>query len=50
MGLDKGYRFIATEMKPGDLDGPIFPIVAEIQRLGYRIYPGSHITAASCIY
>jgi hypothetical protein len=43
--LDKGYRFIATDMKLDDLDGSIFPTLAEVQRLARRIYLGGRVTA-----
>ena len=40
--LDKGYRFIATDMKLDDLDGSTWPTLAEVQRLARRIYYGGH--------
>lgn len=36
--LDVGYRFIATDMKLDDLDGSVFPTLADVQRLVRRIY------------
>jgi len=42
--LDKGYRFIATDMKLDDLDGSIWPTLAEVQRLARRIYLGGRLT------
>ena len=36
--LDVGYRFIATDMKLEDLDGSVFPTLADVQRLARRIY------------
>jgi hypothetical protein len=38
--LDIGYRFIATDMKLDDLDGSIWPNLADVQRLARRIYLG----------
>jgi hypothetical protein len=31
--LDRGYRFIATDMRLDDLDGSIWPTLADVQRL-----------------
>jgi hypothetical protein len=42
--LDRGYRFIATDMKLDDLDGSIWPTLADVQRLARRIYLGGRIT------
>jgi hypothetical protein len=42
--LDRGYRFIATDMKLEDLDGSIWPTLADVQRLARRIYLGGRIT------
>ena len=36
--LDRGYRFIATDMKLDDLDGSIWPTLADVQRLARRFY------------
>ncbi len=38
--LDTGYRFIATDMKLDDLDGSIWPTLADVQRLARRVYLG----------
>ena len=35
--LDTGYRFIATDMKLDDLDGSIWPTLADVQRLARRM-------------
>jgi hypothetical protein len=45
--LDKGYRFIATNMKLDDLDGSIWPTLADVQRLARRIYLGGRYTLQS---
>ena len=39
--LDRGYRFIATDMKLDDLDGSILPTLADVQRIARRVYLGS---------
>src|ERR1700733_7700284 len=36
--LDKGYRFVATDIKPDDLDGSVWPTLADVQRLARRVY------------
>jgi hypothetical protein len=36
--LDSGYRFVAIDMKLDDLDGSIWPTLADVQRLARRIY------------
>jgi hypothetical protein len=38
--LDTGYRFIATHIKLDDLDGSVWPTLADVQRLARRIYLG----------
>ena len=43
--LDAGYRFIATDMKLDDLDGSIWPSLADVQRLARRFYLGSRSQA-----
>ncbi len=43
--LDRGYRFIATDMKLDDLDGSIWPTLADVQRLARRLYLGNRIAA-----
>jgi hypothetical protein len=44
--LDRGYRFIATDMKLDDLDGSVWPTLADVQRLARRIYLGGRIDPA----
>ena len=45
--LDSGYRFIATDMKMEELDGSIWPTLADVQRLARRIYlRGKALTTA----
>jgi hypothetical protein len=36
--LDTGYRFVATDMKLDDLDGSLWPTLADVQRLARRFY------------
>jgi hypothetical protein len=36
--LDRGYRFIATDVKLDELDGSIWPTLDDVQRLARRIY------------
>jgi hypothetical protein len=43
--LDRGYRFIATDIKLDDLDGSIWPTLADVQRLARRIYLGGRIAS-----
>jgi hypothetical protein len=42
--LDKGYRFIATDMKLDELDGSIWPTLADVQRLARRVYLAGRLT------
>jgi hypothetical protein len=35
--LDRGYRFIATDLRLDDLDGSIWPTLADVQRLARRM-------------
>jgi hypothetical protein len=41
--LDTGYRFIATDMKLDDLDGSIWPTLADVKRLARRLYLGGQL-------
>jgi len=36
--LDRGYRFIAINMRLEELDQTIWPTLADVQRLARRIY------------
>ena len=36
--LDRGYRFVATDIRLDDLDGSIWPTLADIQRLARELY------------
>lgn len=44
--LDIGYRFIATDMKLDELDGSVWPTLADIKRLARHIYTTGHLQAA----
>ncbi|MEA2790954.1 MAG: hypothetical protein QOG73_3360 [Acetobacteraceae bacterium] len=43
--LDVGYRFVATDLKLDELDGSIWPTLADVQRLARRIYLGGRVTS-----
>jgi hypothetical protein len=36
--LDRGYRFIAINMRVEELDQTIWPTLADVQRLARRLY------------
>jgi hypothetical protein len=36
--LDRGYRFVATDIRLDDLDGSIWPTLADIQRLARELF------------
>ena len=36
--LDVGYRFIATDMRLDELDGSVWPTLADVKRLARRLY------------
>jgi hypothetical protein len=36
--LDNGYRFIATDIRLDDLDGTIWPSLADVKRLARRLF------------
>ena len=44
--LDTGYRFIATDIKLDDLDGSIWPTLADIRRLARQAYTAGSWQAA----
>lgn len=45
--LDSGYRFIATDIRLDDLDGSVWPSLADIQRLARNLYLTGRVSAAS---
>ncbi len=45
--LDTGYRFIATDMKLDDLDGSVWPTLADVKRLARRLYTAGRSQAAT---
>jgi hypothetical protein len=36
--LDRGYRFVATDIRMDDLDGSIWPTLADVQRLAGQLF------------
>jgi hypothetical protein len=40
--LDSGYRFIATDIRMDDLDGTMWPTLADVQRLARRLFLTGH--------
>ncbi|HUD59060.1 MAG TPA: hypothetical protein VMQ99_06115 [Acetobacteraceae bacterium] len=52
--LDRGYRFVATDLRLEELDQSIWPTLADVQRLARRLYlngsfvePGSPAASAT---
>jgi hypothetical protein len=43
--LDTGYRFIATDVKLDEMDGSVWPTLADVQRLARQIYFTGHLQA-----
>lgn len=44
--LDRGYRFIATDMRLDDIDGSVWPSLGDVQRVARRTLGGSAHPAA----
>lgn len=45
--LDRGYRFIATDMRLDDLDGSIWPSLEDVRRLARSsLHPRPAVTPA----
>jgi hypothetical protein len=44
--LDRGYRFIATDIRLDDLDGSIWPTLADVERLARELYTTSRFAVA----
>lgn len=44
--LDNGYRFIATDIRLDDLDGTIWPSLADVKRLARRLFLTGHFGEA----
>jgi hypothetical protein len=44
--LDRGYRFIATDIRLDDLDGSIWPTLADVERLARELYTTSRFPVA----
>ena len=45
--LDTGYRFIATDIRLDELDGSIWPTLADVQRLARNLYLTGRFSGAS---
>ena len=43
--LDIGYRFIATDMRLDELDGSVWPTLADVKRLARRLYLSGRVLA-----
>jgi hypothetical protein len=43
--LDRGYRFIATDMRLEDLDGSIWPTLSEVKRLARQLFQSGRFTS-----
>ena len=44
--LDRGYRFIATDMRLEDLDGSIWPTLEDVKRLARQWLVGKRLVRA----
>ena len=36
--IDRGYRFVATDLRMEELDASIWPSLADVQRVARRVY------------
>ena len=36
--IDRGYRFVATDIRMEELDSSIWPTLADVQRVAQRVY------------
>ncbi len=43
--LEAGYRFIAVDIRMDDLDGTVWPSLADVQRLAHRLYRTGRLDA-----
>jgi len=48
--LDAGYRFIATDMRLDELDGSVWPTLADVQRLARRLYLTGRLAGPSSLH
>ena len=39
--IDRGYRFVATDLRMEELDTSIWPTLADVQRVALRVYQNS---------
>lgn len=44
--LENGYRFIATDYRLEDLDGSVWPALADVQRLADRLFRTGRLAEA----
>jgi hypothetical protein len=45
--VDRGFRFVAVDIRLEDLDNRIWPSLAEIERLARRTLAGAHLRVAA---
>jgi len=43
--LDRGYRFIATDIRMDDLDGTCWPTLEDVHRRAHRLYRTGSLAA-----
>ena len=43
--LDTGYRFIATDIRLEELDGTVWPSLADVRRLANRLFRTGRVAA-----
>ncbi len=47
--LDVGYRFIATDMRLDELDGSVWPTLADVKRLARRMFLSGRVIAPGSV-
>ena len=45
--LDSGYRFIATDIRLDDLDGSVWPSLADVRRLARNLYLTGRVSGSA---
>lgn len=45
--LDRGYRFVATDIRMADLDGTWWPALEDVQRRAHQVYRTGRLAAHS---
>jgi hypothetical protein len=48
--LDRGYRFIATNMRLEELDQTLWPTLADVQRVARRLYLGGTLATSDATH